>query len=92
MISLSDSELAAVMAAARPIDPRERDAFLRDVVAELAKYPELRDGQKEFLISLPGKELLPKNRTRMIPDDFCRAERYRFRSLRHMARWHWLSE
>jgi hypothetical protein len=38
MISLSDSELSAVMEAARPIHPRERDQFLRDVVAELAKY------------------------------------------------------
>jgi hypothetical protein len=30
MISLSDDELAAIMDAARPIDPRERDQFLRD--------------------------------------------------------------
>ena len=37
-LSLSDSELAAVMQAVRPIDPRERDQFLRDVDAELAKY------------------------------------------------------
>src|SRR5258705_5925614 len=41
MMSLSDSELTAVMTAAAPLHPRERDAFLRDVVAELAKYPEI---------------------------------------------------
>ena len=44
MMSLSDSELTAVMTAAAPIHPRERDAFLRDVVAELAKYPEIGPG------------------------------------------------
>jgi hypothetical protein len=38
MISLSNDELAAVMDAARPIPPRDRDQFLRDVAAELAKY------------------------------------------------------
>ena len=43
-LSLSDSELAAIMEAARPIPPRDRDAFLRDVAAELAKYPELGPG------------------------------------------------
>jgi hypothetical protein len=32
-ISLSDSELAAVMSAAAPLHPRERDAFLRAVIA-----------------------------------------------------------
>ena len=44
VMSLSDSELTAVMTAAAPIYPRERDAFLRDVVAELAKYPEIGPG------------------------------------------------
>ena len=29
------------MDAAKPIPARDRDAFLRDVAAELAKYPEL---------------------------------------------------
>ena len=43
-LSLSDSELAAVMEAARPIPPRDRSNFLRDVVAELQKYPELGPG------------------------------------------------
>jgi hypothetical protein len=44
MISLSDSELAAVMDAARPIPPRDRDQFLRDVANELARYPEVGPG------------------------------------------------
>jgi hypothetical protein len=39
--SLSDDELAIVMDAAAPIQPRDRDAFLRDVASELSKYPEL---------------------------------------------------
>jgi hypothetical protein len=44
MISLSDSELAAVMEAARPIPARDRDQFLRDVASELAKYELLGPG------------------------------------------------
>jgi hypothetical protein len=32
------------MDAARPIHPRERDAFLCDVIGELQKYPELGPG------------------------------------------------
>ena len=36
-IRLSDSELAAVMAAARPLDARMRDAFLQRVAAELGR-------------------------------------------------------
>jgi hypothetical protein len=38
MISLSDSELAAVMEAARPIPPRDRDQFQREVAVVLAKH------------------------------------------------------
>ena len=44
MISLSDSELQIVMEAARPIPARDRDQFLRDCAAELAKYPEIGPG------------------------------------------------
>ena len=39
MISLSDSELAAVMAAARPIPAHQRDQFLRDVAAVSRSMP-----------------------------------------------------
>ncbi len=44
MISLSDDELAAVMSAARPIPPRDRDQFLRDVAAELSRHLEIGPG------------------------------------------------
>jgi hypothetical protein len=39
-VSLSDDELAIVMDCARPLDPKARDAFLRDIAAELAKHAE----------------------------------------------------
>ncbi|MBR0730376.1 hypothetical protein JQ595_16615 [Bradyrhizobium japonicum] len=44
MISLSDDEMAIMMDAARPIHPRERNAFLDAVAVELAKYSELGPG------------------------------------------------
>ena len=44
MISLSDDELRIVMDAAAPVHPRERDQFLRDVVAELEKHLEIGPG------------------------------------------------
>jgi hypothetical protein len=40
-LALSDEELAAVMQAAAPIPPRDREAFLIDVASELANYPEI---------------------------------------------------
>ena len=43
-IRLSDSELAAVMAAARPIDVNRRDAFLQDVATALASCGEIGPG------------------------------------------------
>ncbi|KRQ97567.1 hypothetical protein [Bradyrhizobium valentinum] len=44
MISLSDDEMSAVIDAARPIPSRDRSDFVREVVAELAKYPEIGPG------------------------------------------------
>jgi hypothetical protein len=44
MVSLSDTDLSAVMDAARPIPPPSRDRFLREVAAELSKYPEIGPG------------------------------------------------
>jgi hypothetical protein len=35
-ISLSDSELVAIMDACRPSQPRDRDRFLKDIATELA--------------------------------------------------------
>jgi hypothetical protein len=39
VIGLTDQEMDAVMQAA-PLDPAQRDAFLRDIAIELAKCPE----------------------------------------------------
>jgi hypothetical protein len=36
---LSDAEYAAVQAAAAPIHPNQRDAFLKALAEELEKYP-----------------------------------------------------
>jgi hypothetical protein len=43
-LSLSDSELAAIMDACRPLQPCDRDRFLKDIAAELAALPMLGDG------------------------------------------------
>jgi hypothetical protein len=43
-IRLTDSELDAVLNAARPLPPRDRDQFLKDIAAELAALPMLGDG------------------------------------------------
>jgi hypothetical protein len=43
-IHLSDDELTAVMNACRPLQPRDRDQFLKDIAAELASLPMLGDG------------------------------------------------
>jgi hypothetical protein len=44
MISLTDAQLAAVIAACQPLQPAIRDQFLRDVAAELETYPPIADG------------------------------------------------
>ena len=38
-LSLSDAEFAAVQAAAAPIHPQQRDAFLKALAVELERYP-----------------------------------------------------
>jgi hypothetical protein len=43
-ISLSDSELVAIMDACRPLPLYTRDRFLRDIAAELAAVPMLGPG------------------------------------------------
>jgi hypothetical protein len=40
-IYLTDSELFAVMSAARPLDISDRDTFLRDVAVALANFREI---------------------------------------------------
>jgi hypothetical protein len=44
LLSLSDDELEAVMAAAVPLAPRSRDVFLREVAAELRRYQDIGPG------------------------------------------------
>jgi len=43
-ISLSDAELEAVMNAARPLAPHDRDRFLRHIARIIAELPERGDG------------------------------------------------
>jgi len=43
-ISLTDSELAAIMDAARPLSPSGRDQFLRRVAEAICVLPERGDG------------------------------------------------
>ncbi|MEY9183150.1 hypothetical protein ABIG06_004731 [Bradyrhizobium sp. USDA 326] len=68
-ISLSDSEMAAVMDAAAPIDRRARDAFLREVFGELAKHEVIgpgiigrvvRDIQRRHLAPRTGHNVVGK--------------------------------
>jgi hypothetical protein len=59
-LSLSDDEFAAVQAAAAPIHPMQRDAFLKALAAELERHPVVGPGvvfraaaalQKTFVVA-----------------------------------------
>jgi hypothetical protein len=63
MISLSDTELAAVMAAAAPLQPHQRSEFLRDVSAELARYPEIGPGVIHRVVAQPRCDALGPHRS-----------------------------
>lgn len=54
MLSLSDEELNAIISLARPIEAAMRDAFLRGMAKELARY---RDSIGPGLIFRVGKQL-----------------------------------
>ena len=43
-LKLDDAELDVLMSAAAPLEPHRRDAFVTEVAAELARYPELGPG------------------------------------------------
>jgi hypothetical protein len=43
-IALTDSELDAIMTAARPLQPRDRNLFLQHVAQAIAALPERGDG------------------------------------------------
>jgi hypothetical protein len=50
-ISLTDSELEAIMDAARPLQVHQRDAFLRDIATELAGLPMIGAGALHRIIA-----------------------------------------
>jgi hypothetical protein len=43
-LALTDDELTAILNACRPLQPRDRDQFLKDIATELARAPVLGDG------------------------------------------------
>jgi hypothetical protein len=51
-IALSDSELSAIMDAARPLQVHQRDAFLRDIATELAALPVIGAGALHRIITM----------------------------------------
>jgi hypothetical protein len=50
-ISLTDSELTAIMDAARPLQVHQRDGFLRDIAEELVKLPAIGPGSLHRVIA-----------------------------------------
>jgi hypothetical protein len=68
-LTLTDEELAAVQAAAAPIHPNQRDAFLKALAAELEKQPAIGPGvvhrcaaalQKTFVVAAYSERLAPR--------------------------------
>jgi hypothetical protein len=74
MLALNDAEFAAVMQAAGPIHPLQRDAFLKALAVELERYPVVGSGvvhrcaaelQKSFGVVAHSETLLaPTQRAR----------------------------
>jgi len=50
-ISLTDSELEAIMTAAKPLQVHQRDGFLRDIAEELVKLPVIGNGARHRIIT-----------------------------------------
>jgi hypothetical protein len=73
-LSLSDAEYDAIMQAAAPIHPRQRDAFLKALAAELERQPVVgpgivhrcaRDLQKTFTVEAHSEaSTASRNRSR----------------------------
>ena len=55
-ISLTDSELEAIMTACRPLAPHARDRFLRQVAEAICALPERGDGSVARAIRSVGRE------------------------------------
>ena len=49
-IALSDAQISAIFAAAKPLARRGREPFLREVAQMLAQQPELGDGSLHRLL------------------------------------------
>jgi hypothetical protein len=74
MLALNDAEFVAVMQAAGPIHPLQRDAFLKALAVELERYPVVGPGvvhrcaaelQKSFGVVAHSETLLaPTHRAR----------------------------
>jgi hypothetical protein len=67
-LALSDDEYSAVQAAAAPIHPLQRDAFLKALAVELERHPVIGPGlvhrcaadlQKTFGVTAHSETLLP---------------------------------
>jgi hypothetical protein len=51
-LALSDDDLSAIMRAAAPLRPHERDGFLRDIANEISKLPAVGPGALHRVITL----------------------------------------
>jgi hypothetical protein len=64
-ISLSDDEMAAVLAAARPLARERRDAFLRAIATDLGRAPERGPGVLHRIIRATQRQFFdPPNLSR----------------------------
>jgi hypothetical protein len=68
-LSLTDDEMNAVQAAAAPVHPLQRDAFLKALAAELERHPVVGPGvvfraaaqlQKSFTVAAHSETLLAR--------------------------------
>ena len=66
-IRLSDQQLNAILAAATPLDPRARSAFLADVAQEISRHPILGDGLlHRVIMQVQKKHFSPPLETRSV--------------------------
>jgi hypothetical protein len=50
IVALTEQQMTAIWAAARPLPPHARGAFLEDVANEISRHPTLGDGSLHRLI------------------------------------------
>ena len=62
MISLDDSEMQILLSAAAPLQPHQRDQFLRDCASELSKFEVVGPGIISRTVSkLQKQHLVPRS-------------------------------